>query len=141
MMRASKPRDASFRAQWWALELASMAIRQPAGSWAHQAMNLSRASGRLVTTLPNASTAWIWMTFFAKSAPTRVISVMGLLLRQRFQIEFNNPIVALDAVAWKWEVPSYSAQAERQRQATRPGRRYAVNFRQPGPGVLPSSPA
>ena len=24
------------------------------------------------------------------------------------QIEFNNPILALDAVAWKWEVPSYS---------------------------------
>jgi hypothetical protein len=34
---------------------------------------------------------------------------MGLLLHKRFQIEFNNPILALDAVAWKWEVPSYSA--------------------------------
>ena len=48
------------------------------------------------------------MTCFAKSVPTRVISVMGLLLHKRFQIEFNNPILALDAVAWKWEVPSYS---------------------------------
>jgi hypothetical protein len=33
---------------------------------------------------------------------------MGLLLHKRFQIDFNNPILALDAVAWKWEVPSYS---------------------------------
>ena len=52
--------------------------------------------------------AQTWMTFLAKSAPTRVISDMGLLLHKRFQIEFNNPILTLDAVAWKWEVPSYS---------------------------------
>ena len=32
MMRASRPKATSLRAQWWALELASMATRQPAGS-------------------------------------------------------------------------------------------------------------
>ena len=37
----------SLRAQWCALELVSMATMQPAGSCAHQAMNLSRASARL----------------------------------------------------------------------------------------------
>ena len=47
------------------------------------------------------------MTRFAKSTPTRVISVMGLLL-QRLQIDYPTPILALDAVAGKWEVPSYS---------------------------------
>ena len=31
MMRASRPRAVSLRAQWWALELASMAIKHPAG--------------------------------------------------------------------------------------------------------------
>jgi hypothetical protein len=57
MMRASRPKPMSLRAQWCALELASMATMQPAGSLTHQSTNLSRARARLVSTRPAASTA------------------------------------------------------------------------------------
>jgi hypothetical protein len=33
---------------------------------------------------------------------------MGLLLPKGCRLTFPKPILALDAVTWKWEVPSYS---------------------------------
>jgi hypothetical protein len=57
MMRASRLKATSLGAQWWALELAYWATMQPGGNWAHQAMNLSWAKGRLLTTVPLAHTA------------------------------------------------------------------------------------
>ena len=48
----------------------------------------------------------------------------------------RNGVQGLSAVNWRVTPP---AQAERQQQATRAGRRYAVHFRQPGHGILPAS--
>ena len=78
IMRASRPKPMSLRAQWWALELASMALRQPAGNCAHHARNFPRARARPVTRRPAALTASTWITRFAKSTPTRVISLGSL---------------------------------------------------------------
>ena len=49
----------SLRAQWCALEMASMATTQPAGGRAHYWVNLSlsRASARPVSTRPAESTS------------------------------------------------------------------------------------
>ena len=57
MMRASRPRAMSLRAQWCELELVSMATVQPAGNCTHQAMNCSRLNARDTTRRPAASTA------------------------------------------------------------------------------------
>src|SRR5678815_1698984 len=75
MMRASSPSEESFLAQWCALELASIATTQPAGSCAHQPMNLSLASARPVTSWPAASTACTWITRLARSTPTRTTTL------------------------------------------------------------------
>jgi hypothetical protein len=57
MSRASRPWARSLRAQWWALEHASIATRQPQLNCSHQAKNCSRLNARATTRRPVASTA------------------------------------------------------------------------------------
>ena len=71
MIRGSRPSAASLRAQWCALELASMATMQPLGRRAHHSMNLARATGLAVSTRFAASTPCTWITRLARSTPTR----------------------------------------------------------------------
>jgi len=68
------------RAQWCALEHASLATRQPGFSGAHQARNCSRLSERVTMRRPAASTAWTWITRLARSTPTRAIKARVISL-------------------------------------------------------------
>ena len=104
----------SLRAQWCALELASMATTQPAGRRTHQSMNRARGKARLVSTCPVASTACTWITRLARSTPTRTAS-SRITLSTDFPLQWlqiddfeHHQSWRLDAVARRWEVPSHS---------------------------------
>ena len=76
-----------------------MATRQLGGSCQYQARNLSRLSAWFVTTLPAASTGWIWMRFLAKSTPTRVMLLMEPLLALWLRLTSNAAILHSAGVA------------------------------------------
>jgi hypothetical protein len=67
--RSSWPRPMSSRAQYWADAHASMPTRQ-GDSPEKNFTTSARRSRRRTSTLPAASIAWTWNTFFARSYPT-----------------------------------------------------------------------
>src|SRR4051812_1261661 len=123
MILASRPKAMSLRAQWCALELASMATTQPAGKRTHHSMNRARANARLLSTWPAASTACTWITRLARSTPTRTapsritLSTDSPLHRLQIDDFEHHQSWRFDAVARRWEVPSHSHRADVLRQA------------------------
>ena len=127
MIRASSPSAMSLRAQWCALELASMATMQPAGSCTHHSMNLSRASarardhaaGRVHRMHLDHALGQIHPYSNRFPRDPRVIFSMDFPFHRLEIDDFeHHQSWRIVAVARRWEVPSHSHRADVQKLAS-----------------------
>lgn len=121
-MRASIPSAINLRPQWWAEELTSITTKQPAGNCGtprHELVTCQRPAGDHAARsihgvhLNHAFSQINPDTHHFTTTRTSCSLAHGFPLSTQQQMDdSHHPSWRIDAVARRWEVPSYSLQAD-----------------------------